>query len=40
MIREDTPNKLLAATIEERDEMRDDHDNCKVIKNKKDKFEY
>ena len=28
MIREGTPNKVLAATIEERNEMRDDHDNC------------
>ena len=29
MLRENTPNKVLCATIEERDEMRDDHDNCK-----------
>ena len=29
MISEGTPNKLLNATIEERDEMRKDHDNCK-----------
>jgi nucleotide sugar dehydrogenase len=29
MIREGTPNKLLNATIEERDDMRKDHDNCK-----------
>ena len=28
MIRESTPNKVLDATIKERNEMRDDHDNC------------
>ena len=30
MLREGTPNKVLAATIEERNEMREDHDNCKI----------
>ena len=29
MKRENTPNKVLEACIEERNEMRDDHDNCK-----------
>jgi UDPglucose 6-dehydrogenase len=29
MKRKETPNKVLEAVIEERDEMRDDNDNCK-----------
>jgi len=37
MIRENIPNKLLDATIKERDDMRDDHDNCKINNNNKKK---
>lgn len=40
MLREGTPNKVLAATIEERNEMRDDHDNCKVDGAKKGEFKH
>ena len=29
MIKSNTPNKVLEATIKERNDMRKDHDNCK-----------
>lgn len=40
MLREGTPNKVLEATIEERNEMRDDHDNCKVSNSKNNIFKH
>jgi len=40
MLREDTPNNILAATIKERNEMRNDHDNCKIEGAKKNEFKH